>query len=387
MPVKVIDNIYVNELKNGRKNYYLRAVHPRTHERITIQFSVPSSINTEKKLKHYLEEKRRELLDELEMSSCIRNRKMSFDSYYYEIFIPKKRRQGLAPKTINDYDKFYQRHAKEHIGKIAIGDLNRMDIIDLCDKMERKGVGNATIRYVYRIIRAAMNSAIEDEIIEKNPAIGKLVCPKEKKKEKRTLTMEELAYVIACSDREPLFWRIMTHLLVRTGCRRGELLGVRWEDVDFLKRKISIKHSVSYVPGQPVFLKETKTESSEREIPISDEDLALLQMFKEEKEHGFVFHGDLGDETMMHPDAVTRYYRRFCDKYDIETFSPHSLRRSLTTQMIVGMGVDPKTVQLILGHSSLTTTLSYYTIPNTEQLREQMERFSEKIQSTSADTE
>ena len=358
-------------------------MHPRTHERITIPFDIPGNVNTDRKLKHYLEERRSELLDELAVSSCIRNRRMSFDSYFYDIFISKKRRQGLAPKTINDYDKFYQRHAKDRIGKISIGDLNRVDIIDLCDRMDRNGSGNATIRYVYRIIRATMNSAIEDEIIDRNPAVGKLVCPKEKRVEKRTLTMEELAYVIECSDKEPLFWRIMMHLLVRTGCRRGEMLGLRWEDVDFTNRKVYIRHSVSYVPGQPVFLKDTKTESSEREMTISDEDLALMLQFKGTKDHGYIFHGELGDEDLMHPDAVTRYFQRFCDRYDIVRFSPHALRRSLTTQMIVGMGVDPKTVQLILGHSSLATTLTYYTIPNADQLREQMERFSEKIQSTS----
>ena len=172
----------------------------------------------------------------------------------------------------------------------------------------------------------------------------------------------------------PIDFRCMLHLLITTGLRRGELLGLQWKDIDFEGHTIEIKRNITYTPEKGLVIDTPKTESSERIIPLLPYLAKLLKEYKKDmypfsKAAAFVFPSKDSDTIPRDPNAITRKVKCFMKKHNLPDMSPHDLRHSCAT-LLLSNGADIKSVQEILGHTDASTTLNFYVRTDLEQMKE-----------------
>ena len=172
----------------------------------------------------------------------------------------------------------------------------------------------------------------------------------------------------------PVDFRCMLHLLITTGLRRGELLGLQWKDIDFEGHTIEIKRNITYTPESGLVIDTPKTENSERMIPLLPSLAKLLKEYKREmypfsKAAAFVFPSKDSDTIPRDPNAITRKVKCFMKKHNLPDMSPHDLRHSCAT-LLLSNGADIKSVQEILGHTDASTTLNFYVRTDLEQMKE-----------------
>jgi integrase len=199
-----------------------------------------------------------------------------------------------------------------------------------------------------------MASAFEDELIPTNPAASKRIKITSRGKTERTaLTPEQVTDIIRQIDTKLKGddERRMITLFLFTGMRRGEVLGLRWEDIDFEKKLITVSRAVSYTTNQPI-VSEPKTQSGKRTIPLNDQ---LVEFLKPLQDSGYV----VGREAPPTQMVYRRIERHIFQKVDTFGATPHVFRHSYISAMAEA-GIDLKTLQYISGHSNVTTTMGIY---------------------------
>ena len=175
-----------------------------------------------------------------------------------------------------------------------------------------------------------------------------------------------VARLIAAADVDACFGAFV-RLAAATGARRGELLGLRWGDVDLDAATVTIRRAVAYTPASGVVVKETKSgRKGRRTVRVDADTLAAVQRHRLEqatlslltvRADAYLFSGDLGDSPRR-PDWATQRWHRLCESVGVEC-RLHDLRHALASSMLAA-GVDPVRVSRRLGHSRTSTTVDVY---------------------------
>ena len=224
-----------------------------------------------------------------------------------------------------------------------------------------------TILEYHRLISTIMTQAEKEMIITFNPA-RLATPPKQKRTEADYFQPEEIIEILACLDEEPIQWKTLTHLLIITGCRRGEIMGLHWRSVNWEKRTICIECALLYTPEQGVYEDTTKT-SETRYISLPEETMKLLRHYRAwqaEKrlacgmnwqDSDYVFTRD--DGSPMRPDSITQWLTRFANRHDLPEIHPHKFRHS-SASILINNGIDIVAVSKRLGHAKVSTTTDIY---------------------------
>lgn len=152
-------------------------------------------------------------------------------------------------------------------------------------------------------------------------------------------------------------------VLLFTGLRRGELLGLEWQDIDFTNNLLYIKRTSQYIPKYGIITKPPKNKTSKRIISISDECKKILLSYQlwwtnqNFKKSNRLFLSSKGEP--MHPDSLNDYIKKLILKYDLPKFSPHSLRHTHAS-LLIKSGIDIATISRRLGHANPGITLKVY---------------------------
>ena len=174
--------------------------------------------------------------------------------------------------------------------------------------------------------------------------------------------------MIAALEDAPLKWKTITYLLIDTGCRRGEILGLKPENVDYDTGLIVIDHALLTTKSKGVYEGETKN-GRMRAIHLAPQSLELLCLWKTEQlrtrlaqgdhwvDSGYIFTQD--DGSRMHPDSITDWLNKFSKKHNLPHIHPHAFRHTAASTMIAN-GVDLVTTANELGHANATTTAAIY---------------------------
>lgn len=234
---------------------------------------------------------------------------------------------------------------------------------------ENKTLASKTVSGYHRLISAVLKQAVKEGLIPFNVAANADI-PKVEQKDVRSLQTADLPAILAALDREPLKWKVITHLLLITGARRGEVLGLKWSAVDFDNNRLHICNNVLYFPDVGIYQDTPKTASSIRWISVPAETIKLLETWKKyqeeegKKKPGFYQNNEgllftQEDGSPMCPDSVTTYLRRFSEKNSLPHINPHKFRHTMASMLIYNH-VDPVSVSKRLGHSQVSTTTDIY---------------------------
>lgn len=230
-------------------------------------------------------------------------------------------------------------------------------------------LSSKTARNYFTMLSSILNTAKKWGIISENP-MQQLTPPKVRRKKVDALEKDEVAKIFNLLEKEPLKYNLYIKMAVLSGLRRGEMLGLKWEDIDFERRLITVNKTVQYVPGKGTFVDTTKTESSNRTIKLSNMVFDLLRAHHQEQEreknalgnlweeHGFVFTQWNG--APMYPESPYKFFTSFLKRNGLEHHTIHSLRHTTATLLIMD-GAPVKAVSARLGHSDTGTTQNIYT--------------------------
>lgn len=199
-------------------------------------------------------------------------------------------------------------------------------------------------------------------------AAAKATPPRTKKKDPNYFQPETISAILEALESEPLKWQLITHLLIVTGCRRGEIMGLKWEKVDFENNRVKIDRALVSSKSRGVYEESTKT-SDIRYLTLPQETMDLLKQHKREQlrlqiangdrwiHTGYVFTQDNGDH--MNPDSITGWLNDFSARHGLPHINPHAFRHTVASVLLAN-GTDIVTVSKQLGHASISTTENFY---------------------------
>lgn len=199
-------------------------------------------------------------------------------------------------------------------------------------------------------------------------AAAKATPPKVERRDPNYFQPEQITAILEALEQEPLKWQLITHLMIVTGCRRGEIMGLQWDKVDFEHNRVKIDKSLVSSESKGVYLGNTKT-SDIRYLNLPRETMELLRQHKREQlrlqlangdrwvNTGFVFTQDNGEH--MNPDSITGWLNAFSARHGLPHINPHAFRHTVASVLLAN-GTDIVTVSKQLGHASVNTTESFY---------------------------
>ncbi len=247
------------------------------------------------------------------------------------------------------------------------------------------GLSDKTILHYHKLISTILAQATRDRLIPFNIADrNHMKAPKQERKEAAFLDEEQVKYVLELLENEPIKWKTIMYLLIYSGIRRGELLGLEWKDIDFENKVIYIRRTSQAVDSMGIITKSPKNDTSYRTIKLSD---TMFEQLREYQQYWQKLRTDLDDywqdniqiiladgstrtvpndrlftkvdSTPMNPYSVTDWVRKFVKRNNLPHFTPHSLRHTHAT-LLIAEGVSIPTVSRRLGHSSINTTSKIY---------------------------
>lgn len=239
---------------------------------------------------------------------------------------------------------------------------------DGANEVNGKPLSPKTVRHVLSLVSDIFAYAVRMGIVRENPCV-RVVLPKLVRKEKKIYTVEETVRLMELLRKEPVKYRAFFFLLIYSGCRRGELLGLEWRDVDFANCLISVRRTSCYTPDRGTYTDTTKTEQSKRTLKLPQEVMDILCELRDFQlrqadifgdkwvESGRLFTKETGEP--QHPNTSYHWLEKFCARNGLPFYGLHSFRH-LFASLLVGNGVDIVTVSGVLGHSAVSTTSNIY---------------------------
>ena len=198
---------------------------------------------------------------------------------------------------------------------------------------------------------------------------SKATLPKVSKKEVNYFQPEQVAAIRDALEAESPKWRMLTHLLLITGARRGEVLGLKWNAVDFTGNRIHICNNILYSPDVGVYESTPKTATSDHWVSLPTETMQLLRQYrawqnaerlrlgKYYHDQGFLFAQE--DGKPMHPDSITSWLAKFSKRHGLPHINPHAFRHTMASLLYFN-GVDSVSISKRLGHAQVSTTCDIY---------------------------
>lgn len=305
---------------------------------------------------------------------------MTVDSWFeYWIGIKKK---TVRPNTVRNYTERYYKNIKDIIGDKIISSVNTIHCQAIMNKMADEGYKTSTMYQARIALFNMLDYAYQNDVILKNPC-NKMVKydmgKPSKKKEALTISQQKKFCEIIVGNTYEYQYRF----LLQTGLRTGELVGLRWSDVDFKNRTLTISRSVEYRHSTGEWRTgEPKSKSGYRTIPLTEEAVEILKLQKQKNSTFKVLQMEWSDciflcknGTPVKNSTYDTMLFKLCDKAIIPKFSMHILRHTFATRCIEA-GMKPKTLQTILGHSNIGITMNLYVHTTDEEKHKEIDKIA-----------
>jgi len=323
---------------------------------------------------------------------------------------------NLRESTRSAYEYTYDHYVRDTFGRKRIAEIKYSDVLQFYYYLlNQKEISLGTLDSIHCLLHPTFQLAVRDEIIRKNPTDGVM---KEISREsgknrgvRHALTVQQQRAFMEYIANHPIYfhWWPMFTILLGTGCRIGEALGLRWQDLDFENRVISINHSLVYYQtrdSKKCMLRVSlpKTEAGIRTIPMLDIVKDAFEMLHEEQEEngfneteidgmtGFIFCNRFGG--VPNPQTVNHTIKRILNQYNADEvvrakkerrepiilpdFSCHHLRHTFCTRLCEHE-TNLKVIQAIMGHKNIETTMDIYAEATEEKKQESFENLAANL--------
>lgn len=336
-------------------------------------------------------------------------------NFLFDRYISTK--SELRSSTYSNYLYTWNHFIRDTFGKKKVKDVKYSDVLFFySDLINKQGLQINTLENINTVLRPSFQLAVRDDIIRKNPIDGAYAEVKKRnggsRKRKRALTVQQQRAFINYVAENPFFykWYPFFTFLLGTGCRIGEAIGIRWDDVDLEKRLIDINHSLTYYQRADDSFKcefrvsQPKTEAGIRTIPMMKQVYDVLKDEYERQEvegfcvanvdgmTNFIFSNRF--ETPHNPAAVNRAIKRIVDAHNAEEevkakkekrepvmiprFSCHIFRHTFASRFCENE-TNVKVIQEVMGHADVSTTMNIYAEVNQDVTRASLEKLSKNM--------
>ena len=311
------------------------------------------------------------LLDQLDAGTYVAPTKITLSEYAYGFLIDAK--PNLAPKTYEQYEYFLRRHICPKLGTTRLTDLHPKAIQSALTAMHAD-LAPKSVHHAYTTLRRVLNQAVQYGMLRENP-VSRVDAPNVPKRELTTWTPEQAAHFLDSPTvkRDRLF--AVYYLALATGMRRGEILGLKWADIDFSRMRMTVQRSLTPDPddGGRGRLGETKGgwQRAVAMSPATADVLAAHRAWQEVEAPpnplGLVFVSKHGNP--VHTSSLDKQHKLRVRKAGLPAITFHDLRHCHAT-FLLAAGYHHKVVQERLGHRNIATTLGIYTHVGADLQRE-----------------
>jgi len=301
---------------------------------------------------------------------------------FLDHWLENTQKASVRPRTYERYEEVIRLHINPAIGRYQLQKLTAQHIETFYTEKLKKGLSPRTVNTFHNILHKALDKAKKLRLVAEN--VTELVDrPRVEETEINPLSLEQIKVLLAVAQGHPM--EALLTLALATGMRRGELLGLKWKDIDFEKGTLQVRRIMSRVPSKLKTEERrgyveaaTKTKRSRRSIVIVPFALEALRRHQEHQqvakekatrwvENDLVFRTSVG--TPLHPDNnIFVPFKELLKEAKLPNIRFHDLRHSAAT-LLLSEGVHPKIVQEILGHSNINITLNVYShvLPGMQQ--------------------
>lgn len=280
----------------------------------------------------------------------------------------KSKKDKIAPKTYKGYE-LYAKNIKEVLGTVKLAKLTPKMLEDFYSWLKsKKNYAPKTIRHHQTLMNVLLNTAVKWEYISSNPN-EKTEKVKVVKKEIECYSPEEVTILVSALDKECLKYRVLILLALDTGCRRGELTGLEWDDIDLETGLVRINKTTQYITGMGIFEKTPKTESSNRSIYIAPSTLKVLKLYRVEQDKLKLRLGSKWENSkkvftnntggFIHPNTPSTIFDNIIKRHNLRRINFHALRHT-SISLQISTGIQTQIISKRAGHSNLSTTHSIY---------------------------
>ena len=310
-------------------------------------------------------------------------RNVTFEAFVKEHWLSDHVHDGRhKPSTISEYE-YNAAHLIGYFGSMRMSAIKAEDIKRYINKLQKeksedgtKHLSDSTKFQRFKALRNILRYAYQMDYLTANP-LDKIPSsqlphkPHPKLREgKDFMNKEQVRQYIQHLNEEPLFYRAMVNLMIFTGLRRGEVVGLQWGDIDLEQRTLQVVRNVirDTKSGTGIYIGTPKTEDGARTIALSSYLVGLLKSWKDEQvtrrgvllPTAYVFSNAEDPYWPLYPTTVTAWVHDFEVRHELPKVSPHDLRHTAAT-LALQSGANLKTVQDMLGHADFKTTATYYT--------------------------
>ncbi len=297
---------------------------------------------------------------------------MSFLNILYQWLNSKK---DIKIQSYQKYENLIRLNIKDNLGNITIANLDKFTIINFFEELNKKSISISTQKTLFYIIKSTLSYAYQNrycKYIDLNDIKFKTSNSKIQVFSKEV--QQKLEEELKCKTN---IRKMCLLLCLYTGLRIGEIVGLKWEDIDFNTNSLEIKRTIERIrnndktiKSKTILIESTpKSITSERIIPIPSFLIEFLKKYKSNDNYYLLS----GDETLYDPRQFEAFYKRILKKININYVNFHTLRHTFATRSIESK-MDIKTLSEILGHSSIEITLKLYVHPSYELKKQSIEK-------------
>lgn len=294
-------------------------------------------------------------------------------------------RTTVKPSTFENVRSKVEKMTEEHFKEMKLKKIT----VAYCQKIVIE-LSKSYILYNHylSVINRIFKYAVLMDVISSNP-FDKVIKPKSRQTQRKGnfLTKEELKeFLKLAQDTTLSYFFPLVHLMSYTGLRQGEALALKWSDIDFENKKITVNKTAVRIKEKQT-LQTPKTKNSKRVISIDPATLSILRSWKKDQikiyfkngkhfegDENFIFTNQRGEWVHIH--NFIRYFKRFIADHKIKPITPHGLRHTHAS-LLFSAGVEPKNISDRLGHSTVQITLDLYTHITEEQRTDTVDKLLE----------